>query len=98
MAHIDDNTLERLFELARIAPEEDSAKRQKLLKDLQGILGYFEQLQEIDTSETKPLAGGSFLSSVSREDMPQQMQGDEDLLTGQFFEKENEYLKTPPVF
>ena len=98
MLEINDKTLDHLFALARIDPEKDAAKRQKIITDLGAILNHFEELNEVDTSDTKPLAGGSLLANVSREDEPWNLDQNTDLLIGQFSESENGYLKTPPVF
>ncbi len=68
MAEINDKTLDKLYTLARIEPEKDAVKREKLIADLGAILNHFKELKEVDTSDTEPLAGGSFLASISRED------------------------------
>ena len=55
------------------------------------ILKHFEELQEVDTTDVEPLAGGGFLSNISREDMPEPGCGD----TGYC---EPGHLKVPSVF
>jgi aspartyl-tRNA(Asn)/glutamyl-tRNA(Gln) amidotransferase subunit C len=100
MSQLSKKTLECLAELARI---EISDKRQatsdKLLKDLQNILGYFEELKEADTENIEPMAGGTVEKNVFRDDIESdKRQAARDKLVKQFPEKENNYLKIPPVF
>lgn len=67
MAQADKETIKKLTELSRIGcPEEE---QEELLKDLNSILAYFEQLQELDTEDVPPcnhvIAG---MINVMRED------------------------------
>jgi len=79
---INKKTLEYLAELSRIELEKES--EEKLLKDLQKILAYFEELREVDTENIEPMAGGTLvLSEVEgieknffREDVPTQINAD----------------------
>ena len=102
---IDKKTLEHLAELSRI--ELDKKHEEKLLKDLQGILGYFEELKEVDTENIEPMAGGTIGKNIFREDgfIEADRRGKENLeadlrgkLIEQFPEKQDNYLKIPPVF
>ncbi|MEK7163052.1 MAG: Asp-tRNA(Asn)/Glu-tRNA(Gln) amidotransferase subunit GatC [Patescibacteria group bacterium] len=131
---IDKKTLEHLAELGRIEIGDKrqaiSDKEEKLLKDLQKILGHFEELKEVDTeninpvrSQTpsvsadaqahrtsngvEPMGGGAELKNVFREDefVEAEKRGNENLeadlrgkLVSAFPEKENGFLKVPPVF
>ena len=52
---IDKKTLEHLTELSRIELEKKS--EDKLLEDLQKILGHFEELKEVNTENIEPMAG-----------------------------------------
>ena len=67
MANLNKESIRKLSELSRIDCTE--AEQEMLLKDLQSILGYFDQLQEIDTGDTPPcnnvLTG---MANVFRED------------------------------
>jgi aspartyl-tRNA(Asn)/glutamyl-tRNA(Gln) amidotransferase subunit C len=87
--------LEHLAELARIKlePKEEA----KLLKDLGAILAHFESLKELDTTNVAPLTGGTALINVFRADAERENtnQGEG---TESFPEKQEEYLKVPPVF
>lgn len=79
---INKKTLQYLAELARIKIE--AKKEEKLLKDLEEILTYFEELKALDTSAVLltrlpsptaqaiggPVTGGTNLNNVFREDEP----------------------------
>ena len=94
---INKKTLEYLAELGRI--EIDKRSEEKLLKDLQKILGYFEELKEVDTEGVEPMAGGTIEKNVFREDeASDKQQATRDKLIGQFPDKEKGHLKVPPVF
>jgi aspartyl-tRNA(Asn)/glutamyl-tRNA(Gln) amidotransferase subunit C len=100
---INKKTLEYLAELSRIdigdKGQATSDKEEKLLKDLQKILEYFEELKEVDTKNIEPMAGGTIGKNVFREDDESDKgQATSDKLTEQFPEKENGFLKIPPVF
>lgn len=95
MAALKKSDLEHLAELARIKLER--AEEEKLLKDLGKILDHFKELQELDTSNAPPMAGGTDLRNVFRRDT-----ASENTHRGAgveaFPEKEAGYLKVPPVF
>jgi aspartyl-tRNA(Asn)/glutamyl-tRNA(Gln) amidotransferase subunit C len=94
-APITREVLEHLASLARIqlTPEEE----EKFLKDLQSILDYFKELQEVNTEHVEPLSGGTLLTNVFREDEERRNtlrgQGSKD-----FPLHDNSYLMIPPVF
>lgn len=50
--HLDKQLVKYLTQLSRIACSEQ--EQEALLKDLQGILDYVEQLQEVDTENVPP--------------------------------------------
>lgn len=90
-------TLEYSADLARI--KTDQKKEEKLLKDLEEILAYFEELRTLDTSNVELMTGGTNLNNVFREDEPGfRFQVSSFKLIGDFPEKENGFLKVPPVF
>lgn len=95
MASITKETLEHLAELARI--ELDSKEEGKMLRDLSKILDYFEELKEVDTSAVEPMTGGTILKNAFREDADGE-QMNRGAGTDAFPEKENGFLKIPPVF
>jgi aspartyl-tRNA(Asn)/glutamyl-tRNA(Gln) amidotransferase subunit C len=95
--------LEHLAKLARI--ELEPGEEEKLLRDLGNILDHFKELQALDTANVAPMAGGSDLKSVFREDAPDNDAGNvRQKTTNQgagveaFPEKKDGFLKIPPVF
>lgn len=100
---IDDKELSHLFKLARIKEENDRKKRKKLLTDLEKILDHFSQLQEIDTDKVEPMAGGTFLENIYREDneritIEAKREEIAENIKDEFPKKEIKKLKVPPVF
>ncbi|MFA5386364.1 MAG: Asp-tRNA(Asn)/Glu-tRNA(Gln) amidotransferase subunit GatC [Candidatus Paceibacterota bacterium] len=92
---INKKTLEHLAELSRI--KLDEKEEQKLLKDLEEILEYFNLLKEVDTENIKPLSGGTIKQSVFR-GAEAKNEFKKEKLTEQFLENKDDYLKIPPVF
>lgn len=88
-------TLEHLAKLARI--EIHAREEEKLLKDLQNILNYFEELKELDTSGVRGETGGSRLKSAFREDEERQ-NTDQGKGREAFPQFRKNFLKVPPVF
>lgn len=87
--------IEHLAELARIKlPAKDE---EKLSVDLEKILGHFAELNELDTSAVEPMAGGTHLKSVMREDMAERTR-DTGKGKEQFPEQQGGFLKVPKVF
>ncbi len=92
---INKKTLEHLAELARI--ELSAHEEEKFLKELESVLGYFEELKTVDTSSVSPLAGGTSEVNAMREDAERENtnsgKGKQD-----FPDDINGFLKVPPVF
>ncbi len=59
--------VEHIAKLARI--ELTDAEKEKFEKDLSGILDFINKLNEVDTENILPLAGGTELKNVMREDV-----------------------------
>ncbi len=87
--------LEHLAELARL--ELTKGMETKLLKDLEDILGHFEELKEVNTDKVKPMTGGTESVNIWREDEVDGRIPKEKALE-QFPERAKGYLKVPPVF
>ena len=87
--------LHHLSKLARI--ELTDREEEKLLKDLQTIVGHFEELQELRTDTTVPMTGGTNLTNKFREDDATIILGHQ---TGKdaFPEEKGGLLKVPGVF
>jgi aspartyl-tRNA(Asn)/glutamyl-tRNA(Gln) amidotransferase subunit C len=87
--------LEHLAELARIQLSEK--EEEKILKDLQRILEYVKELQTVNTEGVVPLAGGTFIRDVFRDDDEREntnsQQGKE-----QFPRQRDGFLEVPHVF
>ncbi|MBI4160239.1 Asp-tRNA(Asn)/Glu-tRNA(Gln) amidotransferase subunit GatC [Candidatus Wolfebacteria bacterium] len=105
MVHIDKKMLEYLAELARI--DITGMDEEKLAKDLEAILAYFEELKEVDTEGVEPMAGGTMEVNIVRDDEPttndqsfgaaQGKQPTTELIEA-FPEREGDFLKVPPIF
>ena len=92
---INKQDLERLAELARI--ELDPKEEEKLLKDLGNILEHFKILQELPTEHVTPMAGGTDLMNVFRED-EERVNTNRGAGVEAFPETKDGFLKIPPVF
>ncbi|NGM19174.1 Asp-tRNA(Asn)/Glu-tRNA(Gln) amidotransferase subunit GatC [Roseomonas stagni] len=59
---LDSATVRRIASLARIRLEDDELSRMQA--EINGILGWIEQLQAVDTEGVEPMAGGSPVGQV----------------------------------
>ena len=64
---LDPATVRRIATLARIRM--DNAEVETLVGELNGILGWIEQLNEVDVSGVDPLTGASHMALKLREDV-----------------------------
>lgn len=96
MTEINKESLEHLANLARL--ELSDKESAKFLTDLGKILEHFRELQEVSTENIVPMAGGTELKNVFREDGETKSSLKPDLVVEQFPEKEKHWLKIPPVF
>lgn len=92
---IDENEIDHLAQLARLElyPEE----KQRFAKDLQAILGYFEELKSLDTQGVAPMNGGTLLQNVLRDDNARH-NTNRGAGAEEFPERQGNYLKVPPIF
>jgi len=95
MTEITKKELKHLAQLARI--EISPSEEEKLIKDLQEIISYFEELKKLDTENVSPMTGGTFLENIFYEGEDKNY-FDVKKATQQFLEKENNFLKIPGVF
>lgn len=94
---INDDSVRKLADLARIKLSNDDVRG--LVRDFDGILGYFEELKEVDTRGVDAMSGGAFSVNAHRHDGENTDTGaSRDDLVRQFPEKDGDYLKVPPVF
>ncbi|WP_208434213.1 Asp-tRNA(Asn)/Glu-tRNA(Gln) amidotransferase subunit GatC [Bartonella taylorii] len=63
---VDQETVKRIAHLARIAVHDDEAER--MTKELNVILGFIEQLNEVDVSRVEPLTSVMPMTLRMRED------------------------------
>ena len=92
-------TLKYLADLARIKME--PGQEEKMIADLQNILGYVSELQSVDTSKVEPMNGGTMLRDIFREDgKPNGGPEGTNRAAGveQFSDSKDGFLKIPPVF
>jgi aspartyl-tRNA(Asn)/glutamyl-tRNA(Gln) amidotransferase subunit C len=64
---LDTATVRRIASLARIRMEEEEVGRMQA--ELNGILGWIEQLQAVDTTGVEPMAGGGAVALPLRDDV-----------------------------
>jgi aspartyl-tRNA(Asn)/glutamyl-tRNA(Gln) amidotransferase subunit C len=64
---LDHATVRRIASLARIRVEDDQVDH--LCHELNGILGWIEQLNEVDVSGIAPLAGAAHMAAAMRADV-----------------------------
>jgi aspartyl-tRNA(Asn)/glutamyl-tRNA(Gln) amidotransferase subunit C len=64
---LDHATVRRIASLARIRVEEDEIPR--LQAELNGILGWIEQLNEVNVEDVEPLTGAAHMALKMREDV-----------------------------
>ncbi len=88
-------TLKHLAELARI--ELTPREEEKLLYDLQKIFDHFEELKTLGTADVEPLVSVTGAKNVFRDD-DERKSTNRGAGTNAFPEKENGFLKIPPVF
>ena len=64
---LDPSTIRRIANLARIRVEDDQIE--PLSRELNGILGWIEQLNEVNVEGVEPLTGGAQMSMKMRDDV-----------------------------
>ncbi|KAA3439309.1 Asp-tRNA(Asn)/Glu-tRNA(Gln) amidotransferase subunit GatC [Rufibacter hautae] len=87
-------TLRQLAHLARL--EFDETKEQEMLKDLNNILDWVDQLRQLDTQNVEPLIHISEELNVMREDTAQNTVRHEDALK-LAPRKDSDYFRVPKV-
>lgn len=86
--------VEYIKELARLRVSEEEAEG--LVKDLNSILKYVEQLNEVDTDAVEMLVNPLYIENVYREDVVEESLSSEDFLKNAP-ERVEDYLKVPSV-
>ena len=75
---LDTNTINKIAKLARIRLSEDEAN--DLLKDMNSILDWVEQLNEVNTESVEPLANISSSILPKRKDQSKDINSAEEIL------------------
>ncbi|MBN9511666.1 MAG: Asp-tRNA(Asn)/Glu-tRNA(Gln) amidotransferase subunit GatC [Alphaproteobacteria bacterium] len=91
---LDPATVRRIASLARIRLDE--AQLQPLQAELNGILGWIEQLNEIDVTGIEPLAGAAEMALKMREDVVTDG-GIPDALLANAPDRAGDYFAVPKV-
>jgi aspartyl-tRNA(Asn)/glutamyl-tRNA(Gln) amidotransferase subunit C len=82
-------------ELARI--DLDDADKEKLQHDMEAIVGYIDQLNEVDVSGIEPTAHAVVLTNVTREDRARESVPREKILANAPATVDDELIKVPRV-
>ena len=96
MAEITPTSLAHLAKLARLRLDPDEAT--VLLADLKKFLDHFAELVTLSTDGVVPVAGGTDLKNVFREDAPGVKLFPAEELRDAFPEERDGFLVVPPVF
>jgi len=75
---LDTNTINKIAKLARIKLSEEEAK--DLLKDMNSILDWVEQLNEVNTDSIEPLANISSSTLPQRKDESRDVNSSDEIL------------------
>ena len=75
---LDTNTINKIAKLARIKLSDEEAK--DLLKDMNSILDWVEQLNEVNTDSIEPLANISSSSLPKRKDESKDVNASDEIL------------------
>jgi aspartyl-tRNA(Asn)/glutamyl-tRNA(Gln) amidotransferase subunit C len=92
---IDENTLDRIAELARLDVSEPAA-RKDLLNDMQRVFDFVEKLNEVDTTGVEPLIFMTEELDVLREDVATLEITKQEALKNAPV-KDSDYFKVPRV-
>lgn len=91
---IDDTLVERLAELGKL--EFDAAEKERIKKDLQGILDLVEKLKEVNVDGVEPLIYMTDEKNVLRKDEVTGMVSKEEALLNAP-QRDSDYFKVPKV-
>jgi aspartyl-tRNA(Asn)/glutamyl-tRNA(Gln) amidotransferase subunit C len=94
MTHIDNATIDKLANLARL--EFNDSEKEAIKKDLSKILSYVEKLNEIDTTGVEPLIHISDEVNVLRDDVAEETISQQEALKNAP-DKNSDYFKIPKV-
>ncbi len=86
--------VEHVAKLARLALTEE--EKNKFSKQLDDILKYVEQMNEVDTTGVEPMSHAIDLSNVMREDVVRYEQTKEELMDNAP-DREGDFFKVPKI-
>lgn len=92
---IDDATLDRIAELARL-DFSDPVARKAILADMERVLSFVEKLNEVDTTGVEPLMFMTDAENVVREDVARVTITKQEALSNAPV-KDSDYFKVPRV-
>jgi aspartyl-tRNA(Asn)/glutamyl-tRNA(Gln) amidotransferase subunit C len=91
---IDRQDVHKIAHLARL--EISEGEEAQFTEQLNSILGYFEQLSELDTTDVPPMTRAIELSNILRPDATQTY-GDRDALLAQAPAPEGDFFRVPQI-
>ena len=92
-----DINVEHIAKLARLGLNESDKK--KFQQELSAVLDFVEKLKEADTSQTEPMAGGTFLNNVFRDDESKPVDKEQRTeILDNAPEKKDNFIKVKAVF
>ena len=91
---IDREQVNKVAHLARLDITSDEA--QQFTTQLNSILDYFEQLQELDTNEVEPTTRAIETSNITRADKLEPFPNKQDLLSSAP-EQDGDYFRVPKI-
>ncbi len=91
---MDIKDVENLAELARIELSID--EKETLLKDMKGILEYVKQIEGVEV-DVKHSVSNTGISNVWREDLPENREFSKELITEQFPDSQDGFLKVKKI-
>ncbi len=94
MTHIDIKTVEKIAHLSRL--EFSDSEKQELVNGLDKILGWMEQLNEVNTDNVEPLIHMSAELNIFREDIPHTHLAHKKALINAP-KKDSDYIRVPKV-
>ncbi|MCX7729159.1 MAG: Asp-tRNA(Asn)/Glu-tRNA(Gln) amidotransferase subunit GatC [Bacteroidia bacterium] len=94
MSKINEQLIDELSHLVRL--ELNTNEKIKIMKDLNRILDYIEQLNELNTSDIEPLIYLSPNQNVLREDIVNETMKKEDALNNAP-KKDSDYIRVPKM-
>lgn len=91
---VDETMVRRIAKLARLNLSDDEVRQ--FADQIQDILGYVEQLSEVDIEGVEPMAHALPLTDVARDDAPHDPLPP-DLALANAPQREGEFFRVPPV-